>query len=90
MFEPIMEQIQALAQDAWLFLIGLLIIVAMLGALYYRPARHRRRGLWRRADDLDRHPGRGRDRDPGSLCLPGAAAARRADPGPGPRAAVLA
>lgn len=35
MFEPITEQIQALAQDAWLFLIGLLIIVAMLGALYY-------------------------------------------------------
>lgn len=35
MFDPIMEQIQTLAQDAWLFLIGLLIIVAMLGALYY-------------------------------------------------------
>jgi hypothetical protein len=30
-----MEQIQTLAQDAWLFLIGLLIIVALLGALYY-------------------------------------------------------
>jgi len=35
MFDPIMQQIQSLAQDAWLFLIGLLIIVAMLGALYY-------------------------------------------------------
>ncbi len=35
MFEPITEQIQALAQDAWLFLIGVLISVAMLGALYY-------------------------------------------------------
>jgi hypothetical protein len=35
MFDPIMEQIQTLAQDAWLFLIGLLVIVAMLGALYY-------------------------------------------------------
>ena len=35
MFDPIMQQIQTLAQDAWLFLIGLLIIVAMLGALYY-------------------------------------------------------
>lgn len=35
MFDPIMEQIQVLAQDAWLFLIGLLIIVALLGALYY-------------------------------------------------------
>ena len=35
MFDPIMEQIQTLAQDAWLFLIGLLIIVALLGALYY-------------------------------------------------------
>jgi uncharacterized membrane protein len=35
MFDPIMEQIQSLAQDAWLFLIGLLIIVALLGALYY-------------------------------------------------------
>jgi hypothetical protein len=34
-FDPIMEQIQTLAQDAWLFLIGLLIIVALLGALYY-------------------------------------------------------
>jgi hypothetical protein len=35
MFEPIMEQIQTLAQDAWLFLIGLLVIIALLGALYY-------------------------------------------------------
>lgn len=35
MFDPIMEQIQSLAQDAWLFLIGLLVIVALLGALYY-------------------------------------------------------
>lgn len=35
MFDPIMEQIQTLAQDAWLFLIGLLVIVALLGALYY-------------------------------------------------------
>jgi hypothetical protein len=34
-FDPIMEQIQSLAQDAWLFLIGLLIIIALLGALYY-------------------------------------------------------
>ena len=35
MFDPIMQQIQTLAQDAWLFLIGLLVIVALLGALYF-------------------------------------------------------
>ena len=35
MFDPIMNQVLALAQDAWVFLIGLLVIVAMLGALYY-------------------------------------------------------
>lgn len=35
MFDPIMEQITTIAQDAWAFLIGLLIIVALLGGLYY-------------------------------------------------------
>ena len=35
MFDPIMEQIITIAQDAWLFLIGLLIIVALLGGLYF-------------------------------------------------------
>ena len=35
MFDPIMEQITTIAQDAWGFLIGLLIIIALLGGLYY-------------------------------------------------------
>ena len=35
MFDPIMEQITTIAQDAWAFLIGLLIIIALLGGLYY-------------------------------------------------------
>jgi hypothetical protein len=35
MFDPIMKQITTIAQDAWLFLVGLLIIVALLGGLYF-------------------------------------------------------
>lgn len=35
MFDPIMTQITTIAQDAWSFLIGLLVIVALLGGLYY-------------------------------------------------------
>jgi len=35
MFQPIMEQILAIARDAWAFLAGLLIVVALLGGLYY-------------------------------------------------------
>ena len=35
MFDPIMEQLTTIAQDAWLFLVGLLIIVALLGGLYF-------------------------------------------------------
>lgn len=35
MFDPIMDQIMTIAQDAWLFLAGLLIIVALLGGLYF-------------------------------------------------------
>jgi len=35
MFEPIMEQLTTIAQDAWLFLVGLLMIVALLGGLYF-------------------------------------------------------
>ena len=35
MFDPIMEQLTTIAQDAWIFLVGLLIIVALLGGLYF-------------------------------------------------------
>lgn len=35
MFELIMEQILSIARDAWAFMAGLLIIVALLGGLYY-------------------------------------------------------
>ena len=35
MFDPIMEQLTTIAQDAWLFLVGLLIMVALLGGLYF-------------------------------------------------------
>ncbi len=35
MFEPIMEQLLLIARDAWAFLAGLLIVVALLGGLYY-------------------------------------------------------
>ena len=35
MFDPIMQQILAIARDAWAFLSGLLIVVAILGGLYY-------------------------------------------------------
>lgn len=35
MFDPIMQQILAIARDAWTFLAGLLIVVALLGGLYY-------------------------------------------------------
>jgi hypothetical protein len=34
-FEPIMEQLTTIAQDAWMFLVGLMIIVALLGGLYF-------------------------------------------------------
>jgi hypothetical protein len=35
MFDPILEQIMVIARDAWAFLAGLLIVVALLGGLYY-------------------------------------------------------
>jgi hypothetical protein len=35
MFQPIMDQILALSRDAWAFMAGLLIIVALLGGMYY-------------------------------------------------------
>ena len=35
MFDPIMQQILAIARDAWAFMAGLLIVVALLGGLYY-------------------------------------------------------
>ena len=34
MFEEITAQLTTIAQDAWLFLVGLIIIVALLGGLY--------------------------------------------------------
>ncbi len=35
MFGPILEQILAIARDAWAFMAGLLIVVAVLGGMYY-------------------------------------------------------
>ena len=35
MFDPIMEQLLLIARDAWAFLAGLLIVVALLGGLFY-------------------------------------------------------
>ena len=35
MFDPIMQQILAIARDAWAFMAGLLIVVALLGGLYF-------------------------------------------------------
>jgi hypothetical protein len=35
MFDSIMEQILVIARDAWAFMAGLLIVVALLGGLYY-------------------------------------------------------
>ncbi len=35
MFDPVMEQILLIARDAWGFLAGLVIVVALLGGLYY-------------------------------------------------------
>jgi hypothetical protein len=35
MFDPIMDQLTTIAQDAWMFLVGLMIIVALLGGLYF-------------------------------------------------------
>ena len=35
MFEPIMQQILAIARDAWAFMAGLLVVVALLGGLYF-------------------------------------------------------
>lgn len=35
LFGPIMEQILILARDAWGFLVGLIVVVALLGGLYY-------------------------------------------------------
>jgi len=35
MFDPVMEQILVIARDAWTFLAGLVIVVALLGGLYY-------------------------------------------------------
>jgi hypothetical protein len=35
MFDAIMKQILSIARDAWVFMAGLLIVVALLGGLYY-------------------------------------------------------
>ncbi len=35
MFDPIMEQILVISRDAWSFMAGLLIVVALLGGMYY-------------------------------------------------------
>ena len=35
MFEPIMQQILAIARDAWAFMAGLLVVVVLLGGLYF-------------------------------------------------------
>jgi hypothetical protein len=35
MFKPIMDQILLIARDAWGFLAGMLVVVALLGGLYY-------------------------------------------------------
>jgi hypothetical protein len=35
MFEPIMSQLTTIAQEAWAFLVGLMVIVALLGGLYF-------------------------------------------------------
>ena len=35
MFDPILTQLSEIARDAWVFLAGLMIIVALLGGLYY-------------------------------------------------------
>ena len=35
MFDPIMSQLTTIAQDAWIFLVGLLVMVALLGGLYF-------------------------------------------------------
>ena len=35
MFDPIMSQLTLIAQDAWAFLAGLLVIMALLGGLYF-------------------------------------------------------
>lgn len=35
MFGPILEQILGIARDAWAFMAGLLIVVALLGGMYY-------------------------------------------------------
>jgi hypothetical protein len=35
MFDPILEQFTTIAQDFWLFLVGLIVIAALLGGLWY-------------------------------------------------------
>ena len=35
MFDEIMKQILVIARDAWVFMAGLLIVVALLGGLYF-------------------------------------------------------
>ncbi len=35
MFDPVLEQIMEIARDAWAFMAGLLVVVALLGGLYY-------------------------------------------------------
>jgi len=35
MFDPIMEQLLLIARDTWAFMAGLLVVVALLGGLYY-------------------------------------------------------
>jgi len=35
MFDPVLEVVSGLARDAWGFVAGLIIIIALLGALYY-------------------------------------------------------
>lgn len=35
MFDPIMDKLTEIAADAWLFLAGLLVMVALLGGLFF-------------------------------------------------------
>ena len=35
MFDPILQQLLAIARDAWAFMAGLLVVVALLGGMYY-------------------------------------------------------
>ena len=55
MFDPIMAQILIIARSAWGFLAGLLVIVALLGALYYILQGHGRSCFWRKQDGIHGH-----------------------------------